>query len=223
VGIGCGTLLLLGAIAVAGFVWWTAHKIKDFAENPEKIAEMIISANPDVEVVSTDKGAGTITVRDKATGEETVLNLSDIQQGKIDIKTKDGTVKMDGTGVTMTDEQGQTSTFSAGTGDLPDWVPAYPGGEAQGTGVADTPEGKGGMVTIKTTDSVDKVVKFYEDKLKADGYTVQQSTSTANGIMSGAVVSGSTEGDARTVSIMAGPMSDGSEGTEAVVTFSEKK
>jgi hypothetical protein len=225
VGIGCGTLLLLGMIAFAGAAWWGANKIKDFAENPEKLAEMIISANPDVEVVSTDKGAGTITVRDKATGEETVLNLSDIQQGKIDIKTKDGTVKMDGTGVTMTDEEGQTSTFSAGagTGDVPDWVPAYPGSEAQGTGVADTPEGKGGMVTIKTTDSVDKVVKFYEDKLKADGYTVQQSTSTANGTMSGAMVSGSTEGEARTVTIMAGPMSDGSEGTEAVVTFSEKK
>lgn len=225
VGIGCGALLLLGVIAFAGAAWWGANKIKDFAENPEKIAELVIRANPDVEVVSTDKETGTITVRDKNTGEEMTLNLKDIQEGKIEFKSKEGTMTMDGTGVKVTDEQGQTSTFSAaaGTGDLPDWVPVYPGGESQGTFATDTPEAKAGGVTVKTTDSVDKVVKFYEDKLKADGYSVQQSTSSANGTISGAVVSGSTEGEARTVSVMAGPSSDGSGGTEAVITFSEKK
>lgn len=224
VGIGCGTLLILGLIAFAGAAWWGANKLKSFAENPEQIAEMVIRANPDVEVVSTDKATGEITVRDKKTGEEMSLNLKDIQEGKIEFKSKEGTMKVDGTGMTVTDEKGETSTFSATAGgEVPDWVPAYPGGEAQGAFSADTPEGKGGTVTIKTTDSLDKVVKFYEDRLKSDGYTVEQNTSSSNGTLSSAVLSGKTEGEQRTVSLIASPSSDGSGGTEAVITFSEKK
>lgn len=224
VGIGCGTLLLLGMIAFAGAAWWGANKIKDFAENPNKMAEAMIRANPDVEVISTDEGAGTITVRDKKTGEEMILNLSDIQEGKIEFKSKEGTMKIDGTGMTVTDEQGQTSTFAATAGgEVPGWVPAYPGAESQGAFSADTPEGKGGTVTIKTADSVDKVIQFYDERLKGDGFTVEQNSTTSNGAVTNAVVSARTEGEARTVGIIASPASDGSGGTEAVITFSEKK
>lgn len=65
---------------------WAANKAKelgvDFNENPEKAAaEMIVNLNPELEKVSSDDEAGTITFRNKDGGEVT-LTYKDIQEGR---------------------------------------------------------------------------------------------------------------------------------------------
>lgn len=224
VGIGCGVILVLCLIVFGVFTFWLKNKVQQIGENPEMAAaEFIVRANPDVEMVSKDEDAKTITVRDKKTNEEMTLSLADIKNGKIEFKTDKGTATFGKEGITVTDEKGQASTVIGGPGtsqDLPDWVPAYPGGTTAGSFVANTPEAHTGQFTVTTSDSIEKVVQHYESELKAAGFSVQQSTSTSNGSTSGATVTGTTEGDKRTVSIYLAPGDNG--GAVATVTYNEK-
>lgn len=222
VGIGCGVLIVLCLIAFSVLGWWGARKLKEYGENPAKAAELIVRANPDLEVVKTDDDAKTITVRDKKSGETMTLDMSDVAKGKIEMKSDKGSFKMDEKGITMTDEKGETATFAGAAGDknVPDWVPMYPGGTAQGNYSATTADGIGGMVTVQTDGSVDEVIQFYEDKLKAEGYTVQKTTSSDGSGNNTGSVSGTTEGEKRTVGVI---ISNADGGAQAVVTYSEKK
>ena len=99
--LGCGVLLLLGigsCFVVSGyFLKKGVGKISDFAKemeaNPDaavvRAAELALRLNPEVDVVSSDPAAGTITVREKKTGKEVTFNLEDIKAGKFSI-TADG-------------------------------------------------------------------------------------------------------------------------------------
>ncbi|HEX2644114.1 MAG TPA: hypothetical protein VHU81_14060 [Thermoanaerobaculia bacterium] len=222
IGIGCGALIVLCAIGLSMAGWFAARKIKEYGDNPAKAAELIVRANPDLEVVKTDEDAKTITVRDKKSGETMTLDMSEIAKGKIDMKSDKGSFKMDEKGITMTDEKGETATLSGAAGDknVPDWVPMYPGGTAQGNYTATTNEGVGGMITVQTSDSVDKVAQYYEDKLKADGYTIQKATANDGAGNNTATVSGTTEGEKRTVGIV---ISNADGGAQALINYSEKK
>ena len=207
VGIGCGVLLVLAVIAFVATGMFVKKKIDQFAENPEMAAaEAIVAANPDFEKVSSDPEAKTITVRNKQTGEEVTLNLGDIREGRFEVTDKEGNVSSIG--------------VTAGTGDRPTWLPAYPGGTDTGTFAANTPEGKSGGYTVSTGDSVDQVLGFYESKLREAGIEVSKTSSSASdGSVSGGTLSGTTPDDKRTVGIMVGT-SDGQ--TQAIVTYSEK-
>lgn len=86
VGIGCGGLLLIGIIVVIGLGLLGANKMKemgvDFQKNPERAAaEMVVSMRPDLEKISTNEEAGTITVRNKD-GKEMTLTYKEISEGK---------------------------------------------------------------------------------------------------------------------------------------------
>lgn len=121
VGIGCGTVMLIGVIAMVLLVGWCRVKVdevaKDYEENPERTtAEMVVKLNPEIEKVSSDDAAGTITIREKKTGKEMTLNYADIQEGKFSVTTDEGTatVERDGTGLTTTTPDGQTTTYASG-------------------------------------------------------------------------------------------------------------
>lgn len=111
VGIGCGGLLVVAVIA--GILIFTAFKKKydEFIANPEKAAaEMVISMNPDLELVSQDESTGEMTVLTKD-GKEMTLSYGDIAQGKI----------------TLTDGDGNVTTLgSADLSRVPQWVPLPP-------------------------------------------------------------------------------------------------
>ncbi len=206
VGIGCGGLLVLGLIAMVAGGIFVKNKVQKFADNPEMaVAEAIVAANPDVEKVSSDPEAKTITIKDKKTGEVTTLNLADIKEG----------------GITVTDAKGQVSTFgaTAGSGDRPAWLPSYPGGTDTGTFAANSPDGKTGGYTVSTGDAVDQVVAFYESKLKEAGFKVTKTMTTSADSSSGATVAATTDDEKRTVGLMVGT-SDGQ--TTAFVTYNEK-
>src|SRR4028119_1932331 len=92
VGIGAGPILLLGilAVGVGGYIF--KKKVVDPAtENPTMAAaEMIVRMNPDLELVSTDRENGTLTVKNKKDGEVVTLNASDIENGNFSIETDEG-------------------------------------------------------------------------------------------------------------------------------------
>jgi hypothetical protein len=230
VGIGCGALLVIGFIVMAAGGIFAARKIKQMGDNPEMtVAEMMVRTNPDVELVSKDEDAKTITVRNKKTGEETTLNLSDIKNGNFKVEGADGkeaSVQLGEDGIKVTDEKGN-STFQAGAGtdlpkDLPDWVPVYPGGQVQGTMSSDTPEQKTSSFTVTTQDSVADVIKFYQDKLAANGLEVEQTTTGSGADGSGGMISAKSSDDTRNVIIMIGSSSEGT-GSSAQVTYIQKK
>lgn len=214
--IACGCLVLLIGAGVLAFSLWAGKKAIDTMSDPAKMAEFLINANPDLEVVSNDKNAGTITVRDKTTGDVTTFNYSDIQQGKFSIEGKDGkTVTVDGSdlgqggNLQVTGPDGEKIDVTAGTGDTPSWVPLYPGAETVTGGKAISIGGKGGgSISQSTTDSVATVKKFYEDFFAREGYTVQGNLPGNLAGQDGFLIIG--EKDGRSLTVTAGPSSAGS-------------
>jgi hypothetical protein len=220
VGIGCGVIILLGVIAMLVGGIFVSKKISEFKDNPAKAAEMILKMNPDIDVVSTDDKAGTITIRDKKTGDETTVSFDDIKNGKIAFKTKDGTASFDANSkdgtIKVTDDKGNVSQLGAtSTENLPAWIPTYTNGESTGAfSATDSAEGKSGAFTVATTDSVDAVMSFYESKLKEAGFQVNKTSFPGGGHLAG-----TSDGDKRTLSVQVGT-GDGK--TTALVTYNDK-
>lgn len=231
VAIGCGALLLLilGTCFAGGM--FLKKKLGDvagdFQKNPAKAAAMMaVKLNPDVDLVSSDDEK--MTIRDKKSGEEITINFEDAKNGKFSFKTKEGETTLDASGakdgggtLTVTGADGQTASFGAGAGagKAPSWLPIYPGATVTGNYDADTAEGHAGAITVTSSDALDKVMTFYEDKLKADGFKVEKVT-LGGTVGNGGSVTGSTEGDKRTVSVV---LSSADGKTQAMVTFNEKK
>ena len=95
---GGGGIFVLTSIAVIGGGLFVAHKVKQAGIDPELIeknpglaaAKMIAAMNPDVDVVSTDENSGTITLRDKKSGETVTMNFEDVEKGRIVFEGKGG-------------------------------------------------------------------------------------------------------------------------------------
>ena len=234
--LGCGVLLflLVGSCVVVGgyFAKKTIGGLSDFAKevesNPDaatvRAAAMALRLNPEVEVLSSDPAAGTITVREKKTGKEITFNLDDIKAGKFSI-TADGektNIDIDATGenggqMKVVTDQG-TAVFGAGGGKTPEWIPSYPGGRTEGLANIEAKGEKSGTYTLRTADAPDAVTAFFETQLKAAGFEVQKASMSFNGAPSGTLTATAEEGK-RQLSITAAAQ-DGE--TQALVTYSEK-
>jgi uncharacterized protein YfiM (DUF2279 family) len=209
VAIGCGVVILLGFLALAGMCaaggMWFRNQAAKFEQNPAvAAAELAVRANPELELVESDTEKGTITVRNKKTGEVVTWNAADIESGKWTVETDEG-----------------TATFGGGPGgpaNLPSWVPTYPNGTVQGTFDSTSPEGRSAAFTVTTSDPIAAVLEFYESQLEGAGLSVQKSTFDSAGT-SGGTVSGTSADDKRTVGVMVST-ADGQ--TSAVVSFTEK-
>jgi hypothetical protein len=236
--LGCGVLLLLGigsCVVVSGyFLKKGVGKISDFAKemetNPDaamvKAAELALRLNPDVEVLSSDPAAGTITVRDKKSGKKVTFNLEDIKEGKFSIDADGQKTNIDidateenGGQIKVETDQG-TATFGAGGGQgkAPDWVPSYPGGRTEGLANIEAKGEKSGTFTLRTSDAPDTVMAFYEAKLKEAGFEVQKASLSYNGAPSGTLTA-TADHEKRQLSITAAAQ-DGE--TQALVTYNEK-
>ncbi len=232
VAIGCGIVAILGVIvvgiAISVGVHWFKKKVGD---NPTlAVAEAVVRANPDLEVVSSDSEAGTLTIKNTKTGEVVTMNAKDLEkEGKVTFTTKDGTTTFDasqdgkdGGSVKITNEKGEQATFTAGQGapqNLPSWLPIYAGADVQGSYDATTAEGRNAMFTVTTTDPVDKVAEFYESQLKSSGLKVEKTSYEAGGQKT--VTLTSTEDGGKRFASVAVSTSDGK--TQALVNFNEKK
>jgi uncharacterized protein YneF (UPF0154 family) len=227
IAIGCGVIIVLCIIGFGVMGYFVKRGINKFAKNPTlAAAEMVVTMNPDLEMVSKDEAAGTITVKNKKTGETMTLNASDIKNGKVSFKSDKGSMTVDtnakdGGVFKVTDEKGHESVISGGAAapkNLPSFVPTYPGGTSQGTFDAVTDEGHSGAFTVSTKDSVEQVMTSYEAQMKSAGLKVQKSTFSAAG-KDGGSVTGKSDDDKKQVGVM---VSSDNGTTQAVVTFSDK-
>jgi hypothetical protein len=234
IGIGCGALAVLAAIGftimLAAGGWFLKKQADKLEKNPTlAAAEWIVRVNPELEVVSSDEEAGTLTIKNTKTGETVTMNAKDVEQGHIEFKTKDGTAVFDASGkdgtVKVTDNKGQVSTLQAGSGaapqNLPSWLPVYPGGTIQGTFDTNTPEGRSASFSLTTQDPGDKVLSFYESRLKGAGLKVDSTTMTSTTEGKGGILTASSENPSRNVSVLVGA-AEGSQ-TTATITFAEKQ
>ncbi len=157
VGIGCGGLLVIAlGLGVYGF-FLAKKKIDEFAANPEKAAaEMIVSMQPDLKVLSQDEAKGTMTLRTKD-GEEMTLSYKDIQDGKFIVTDKDGNT---------------TRIGSADLSQVPAWVPKAPD-LTEGLSVLHSEAGGKvtGQFSGKSAMKAEDLKKFFEEQANAAGFT----------------------------------------------------
>ncbi len=209
---GCLVLVFLVLLLMGGCTWFLADKAKDmaadFEANPAKAAaELVVRINPDLELVSTDEGAGTMTVLQKSTGEEITLNFEDIAEGRFSFETDEGesTISFDPEGeggLTVEGPDGTTTFGSGADDDLPGWVSVYPGAsEPEGAYSSTAGDQRTGAVSFRTTDPVARVLEFYERTLKAEGLDVTKNIFTAQG-SEGGMLNGSSQSPARSVTVM---------------------
>ncbi len=204
-------------ISIAGYYF-----VKSVANNPAStVAKVLTMSNPDVEVVSADDSTGKITLRERKTGKTVTIDYRDAKNGKIvfDDDGKTVTLKGGAEGIEVNGPDG-TTKIGAGSVKVPAWVPAYPGSTPEGSFSAQNDSEQTGTFTFKTSDAVDKVAKYYEDKLKSEGYKVDNALATESGSHSGGIVSGEDASKNRSVTVTIGS-EDGK--TNVAVQFAEKK
>lgn len=231
VGIGCGALVVLGliamAVAVSLGVSWLGGKAKEFEENPAMAsAKMLVRINPEIELVDSDDAAGTLTIRNKKTGELVTVGLDEIEQGRITFESDGETITMgleegdDGEGAfTVRDREGKTR-FRVGAGgesELPDWVPRYRETQAEGTYISTSNGSVQGGFTFSTGDSPDDVLDYFRVHFEREGFEITGTNTFSTGDHRGGTLS-ARSGD-RSLDLYV--MSEG-RGSRGTVTFAEK-
>jgi hypothetical protein len=228
IAIGCVGLLIVGGVIAAGGVWFLGKKAKeikaDFDNRPvETGAKAFAFLNKDVAFVSADEEKRTVVFRNEKTGEEMTFNFDDVENGNISFNTGEGEVKVsvkqeEGGGVTVQSGQGTTKIGSGGGAeDLPDWIPVYDGAEVQLGFSTSGDQGAAGAFSLKSSDSPDEVLDFYEKNLKDAGYEVQRQRVTLGDSGSQGFVTGRHADSNRTLTVTA--KLDG-DTTEAAVQYS---
>lgn len=226
IAIGCGAIVLLGIIALAAGGWFVKRQVDKYKDNPTMAAaEIIVRANPDLELVSSDSDKNTMTIKNTKTGEVVTINAEDIKEGKITFETDKGKTVVDTTSsgesgsVKVTGPEGAQLTFGGeAPKNLPEWVPIYPGSTVQGAMDVTNPEGRTASFSLTTEDGIDDLIPYYEEALKEAGLKVSKTTMESNGEPS-AILTATSEDDKRTVTVMIGT----AEGkTTANISFNAK-
>lgn len=230
---GCGTLLVIAVIAVAGIGYFAYRKAKQAGLDTELLqknpalasAKMIVAMNPDLELISTDDENGTLTIKDKKSGKVITVNTQDIKDGKItfsDEKNENVSIKANANSGGLEIKTGK-ETVKVGSGsavNTPDWLPTYPGAGADGTASMQNDEGNAGTLHFITQDSVEEVLSYYEQGLEGEGLKVTTNTAKQNGeVISGTAV-GKGTGEKRNATVIA---SASDKGTNVIVSYQTKK
>jgi hypothetical protein len=219
---GCGGLIVIVAL-IFGVI---AYKARQFVSSAQRnpayaTARLMAAANPDIEVLSTDEDRGTMTIRNKKTGETLTINLKDAAKGKFVFEQngKKAEINAQANGDKGSFEiKSSEGTMKFGTdGKTPEWVPAYPGATQKGVFSSQTPKGLAGSYTFTATDSIDQVTRYYEDALKKAGLAVSTSSVQQNGATGMSIISGEDTATKRKAVVTATPSQGG---TGVSVTFS---
>ncbi len=206
---GCGGIMIAALLALLAGGVFVAHKVKQAGAHPEMaVAKLIAAANPDVEVVSSDEAKGTLTLRNRKTGEEVTMNLADIKNGKIQFENEKGeTVSVDAKGdgtsgkFEVRSKEGSMTIGADAGKDIPGWVPLYGGEKPQGAWSSRKGDEVSGTFSLSTSDDAGKVLDFYAAALARAGFTVKRNTMSSDGTVSGGILTGEADGGARSVSV----------------------
>jgi len=211
---------------IVGYIGYRAVKSAGFdpelmQRNPGlALTKMAAALHPDYEIVSTNDRTGKITMREKSTGKVMTFKFDPDKKTLVVIDDEGKEAKFsvagDGANGTVTVESADgTVKYGTNTVKAPSWVPIYPGASTQGTYSAEAKDGAQNTFAFKTKDAPAKVIAFYQDQLKAGGFTVTQVTSDQGGM-----VTGETADKMKTITVTVGSSSDGTEGSVMAV---EKK
>ena len=231
IAIGCvGLLVIAGIVFVVGGMF-VAKKVGDYAEdlqdNPESAAasaaEMIVKLNPELELVESDRDAGTMTIRNKSDGETITVNYEDIEKGKLSFETDEGDISVDimgeGDDSLLTVTQGDDETFRIGATDaeeIPSWVPLYEDAATEGIYGAQVGSGMSGSFRQTTSDSAGDVLAFYAEKLETEGWQVQKTETSGPQGAGGHIVATTAD---KNLNLLVTSSDDGS---EVVVNYNYK-
>jgi hypothetical protein len=176
--------LIIGIIAVVLLVGMCSRKasemVRELEENPVKsMAEMAVWANPDVEMVSSDEEAGTITIRDKKTGTETTLNYEEASDGKFTVESDGSVTTFDGQAGTLTTEgpDGTTTLNQGGLEKMPKWF-VVPDSVKDWKSASHSEQGERVSGVLNGTSAEDQgplMLKF-EESLKDAGFALVNKT-----------------------------------------------
>ena len=204
---GCGGIIVIGTVLFAVAGYWGVHKLKGFAESAKKnpavfAAKLAVAANPELEIVSSDDAAGTVTIRNKKTGEEITMNAADIKNGRLKFSNEKGEeVTFQGNGekgkegLKISSKTGSLTVGGEGEA-LPVWVPPYPGAKTTASMREKTEDGFKGTLAFSTADPPAKVLERYEAALKGAGLVAEQTGGAGS-------LKAATADGARTVEVVA--------------------
>lgn len=185
-GIGCGALTLLAVIGLFVGIGWGVKKaggfISEVQKNPEKFAaEMIVKANPELELITSDEAAGQITFRNKTSGETVTLSYKDVAEGKLSV-TRDGEeIILDGSAgggsLRVKNAEGESIISTGQPVALPAWLPVMEGLTLAPAGMKSVKEGRETIqttATAATAATIESIATFYSDSLDKEGFTVSR-------------------------------------------------
>jgi hypothetical protein len=185
----------------------------------------MVKLNPELEVVTTDDEAETITIRNKSTGEEMTVDWSRVEEGRIIFGSegKEMTVGAsegdEGGTFTVKSSDGEEVRMGSGdAADIPAWVPLHAGAEPVSTFSMTSADGSSGALTATFDGSVQEAVETYEQLLTGAGYEVSKNVFTVQGEQ-GAMLTGASEADGRSLNLM---ISTEEGDTQVAVTYSEE-
>lgn len=231
VGIGCGALMVIVLVVVMVGGFFVARKVQDvaadFEENPAMAtARMIVKLNPELEEVSTDEDAGTITVRNTKTGEVITVNFEDIEEGKFSFTTDEGEITIDASQVdesgsikVTNDEGGVIFSTGSAADEVESWVPVFPGCEPSNRHSMRTAQELSGGFELQTSAPIAEALEYYRKALEGEGYEVSVNTFTQDDSEGGMVNGSHTESGRNVVAIFS---SEGGGPTKIVVSYSER-
>ncbi len=227
-GIGCAGLLVLVMIALLVVGMFVTKKVKevagDFEKNPEiAAARLIVKLNPEIEEVEVDEEAGTITVRNKKSGEIYTADVDDLKEGRFTLTGEDGkaviTAGADDDGSFKITADGGTMEFGGGdASDVPSWIPVLPGAEVEPLFSMSSDGVSRGSVKIVTDKDVKEVLEFYRKEMEKAGFEIQTSSYSGGG-ESVDMLTGESKDPKR--SLMVNVTSDSDGKVNAAVTYSE--
>jgi hypothetical protein len=206
-------VLFFGGLLTCGIVGYMAVRVvKNAGFDPDlmkrnptlAMAKMVTAFSKDLEMVSSNERAGTVTMRDKRSG-KTVTYRFDEATKTMQIVGDDGaTVTMSGDkgSVTVKTDEG-TVKYGVQSGSAPSWVPVYPGTTPQVTLSAKTNDGNTTNFSFKTSEAAGKVIDYYQNQLKSAGFHVTMVSSGDQGGM----VSAEDDGKKRTIVVTIGSSS----------------
>ena len=192
IGIGCGGLLLIGIVVVSVGGYFAAKTASDFiGDNPAAAAaEAIVRINPELDLVDSDREAGTITVREKSTGKEVTVNYSQLERGELVFEDGEGeqvrvqsSASADDGPISITGSNGSSMSIGASGAavEVPSWLGEYPGAKTDVGGYAATSNGKrSGIYSFATRDAA-AALSYYEGRLEALDLEANRSSFSGGG------------------------------------------
>lgn len=180
VGIGCAVLVVVGAVAVFALGLFAKNKISDFADavenNPVGTAARAYAAvHPDIEFVAADEETERITFRNKETGEELTVDYADLKEGRLVLEDGEGRQTRlegsEGSGVSVTTDEGTTRFGAGGDEDIPSWVPRVDGVELSSAYSSVTGGSAAGMIQATGIPN-EQIFEGYRERLSAEGWEI---------------------------------------------------